>query len=146
MGARTAGTVADLEFTVGARESRAAAANAVWTPVQALAPCRHTQGTSQPPPGKPSGAEGERSLPGKRAGPSASVNTASVYRSHCEERRTVGRPGVEVTLVAMPPWPHVSRLLAPHHRAVQFNQADRLGYEQQLLLAADLAPVALPYF
>lgn len=38
MGARVAGTVADVEFTVGACESRTAAAYAVWTSIQALAP------------------------------------------------------------------------------------------------------------
>lgn len=39
MDTRAAGTVADVDLTVGASESRTAAAHAVRTSVQALAPC-----------------------------------------------------------------------------------------------------------
>lgn len=85
MGTRAAGTIADMKFTVGACESRTAAAYAVRASVQALAPCGYTQGTSQQLPGNLSGAEGECFISGMSSGPPASMNAASIYRSHYKE-------------------------------------------------------------
>lgn len=42
VGTGTSGTIADVQFTVGACESRTAAAGSAWTSVQALAPCKGT--------------------------------------------------------------------------------------------------------
>lgn len=53
MGTRVAGTVTEVEFTVGACEPRTAAAHAVGTTVQALAPCGYTWVLSEQSPGSP---------------------------------------------------------------------------------------------
>lgn len=42
VGTGTSGTIADVQFTVGACESRPAAAGSAWTSVQALASCKGT--------------------------------------------------------------------------------------------------------
>lgn len=86
MGARVVGTVtADVEFTVGARESGPAAACAAWTSVQALAPCKDTGHKSAIAWEFLGAGRGALPIPKVSSGPSASMQVTSTDRAHYRE-------------------------------------------------------------